>query len=178
MNLAKAKVTSFLKRNASTISILGLLVISFQKSTNQLEEVLQIGIALAILICNLYWIWKSRSKKREGNLMSEQPTTSSLNGINANKTVQRNLTCEDVYQNAQANLQRDPTEEELPDIFDAANSICDCGCGFRIGSLEFVRLYVESEEEQNQRETLEQYEAEREEKTLQHSFACNCTECN
>lgn len=120
--------------------------------------------------------------------MSKHPTiSSSLSGKNSNKTVRRrNLTWEDVYQNAQANLQRDPTEEELPDIFDAASSICDCGCGFRIGSLEFVRLHVESEEEQEQREALEQYEEElnatrqiyEEEETQQHSFTCNCTECN
>ncbi len=30
-------------------------------------------------------------------------------------------------------------------------SICDCGCGFETGSLEFIRLHVESEEEQDRR---------------------------
>lgn len=39
---------------------------------------------------------------------------------------------------------------------------CACGCGYRIGSLEFIRFHVETEQEQAQREANEQYVAEQE----------------
>ena len=40
--------------------------------------------------------------------------------------------------------------------------ICDCGCGFEVGSLEFIRLHVESEEEAEHRYAAEQELAENE----------------
>lgn len=71
------------------------------------------------------------------------------------------------------------------DAVDIMNT-CDCGCGFKIGSLEFIRLHVESQEEQEQREALEQYNAEQEaskqmheeQMQTQHPQMCNCPECN
>lgn len=65
---------------------------------------------------------------------------------------------------------------------DMSGSICSCGCGFEIGSLEFIRLHVETEEEQIQRESMERYYAEEEasqqlyeeEMHTRHPFGCNC----
>lgn len=37
---------------------------------------------------------------------------------------------------------------------------CSCGCGFSVGSLPFIRLHVESEEEQDRRVAIEEYNAE------------------
>lgn len=37
---------------------------------------------------------------------------------------------------------------------------CSCGCGNKVGSLAFIRLHVESEEEQARREAVEQERAE------------------
>lgn len=45
------------------------------------------------------------------------------------------------------------------DIVDIMNT---CGCGFEIGSLEFIRLHVESQEEENDRLAAEQHLAEQE----------------
>lgn len=64
--------------------------------------------------------------------------------------------------------------------------ICDCGCGYEIGSQEFIRLHIESKEEQVQREATEQYDAERqasrelqeEIESSKHSSVCGCVECN
>ena len=39
---------------------------------------------------------------------------------------------------------------------------CSCGCGFEVGSPEFMRLHVESQEEQERRVATEQYNAEQE----------------
>ena len=39
-------------------------------------------------------------------------------------------------------------------------SLCDCGCGFKVGSPEFIHLHVESKVEREQRETCEQYQTE------------------
>ncbi len=39
---------------------------------------------------------------------------------------------------------------------------CDCGCGFEVGSLPFIRLHVESEQEEAQRLASEQHLAEQE----------------
>ena len=63
-------------------------------------------------------------------------------------------------------------------------NICSCGCGFKIGSLEFIRFHVETEQEQAQREANEQYAAEQEamreyyeERNNGHnSSSCFCTE--
>ena len=63
-------------------------------------------------------------------------------------------------------------------------NICSCGCGFKIGSLEFIRLHVETEQEQIQREASEQYAAEQEamreyyeQRNSGHSpGSCFCTE--
>lgn len=41
-------------------------------------------------------------------------------------------------------------------------SECECGCGFEVGSLEFIRLHVESEEEEEHRCASEQESAENE----------------
>lgn len=59
---------------------------------------------------------------------------------------------------------------------------CKCGCGYRIGSEDFIRFHVESEEEYEKRKAVEQYEAEQEamresyEEQNDHSAAsCFCT---
>lgn len=62
---------------------------------------------------------------------------------------------------------------------------CSCGCGHKIGSLDFIRLHVESEQEQTQREAVEQHEAEQqvtkeyyEGQENKHSWGCFCTRCD
>ena len=62
---------------------------------------------------------------------------------------------------------------------------CSCGCGNKIGSLAFIRLHVESEQEEVQREAVEQYEAEQqakkeyyEEQENKHPWNCFCTRCD
>ena len=65
-------------------------------------------------------------------------------------------------------------------------TICDCdaNCGFEIGSLEFIRFHVESEEEQEHRLASEQHLAEQEvmqdiqDNLKPHGFVCGCVECN
>ncbi len=60
---------------------------------------------------------------------------------------------------------------------------CNCGCGYEVGSLEFIRLHVETEQEA-QREANEQYAAEQEAmreyyevRNSNHSpSSCFCTE--
>ena len=61
---------------------------------------------------------------------------------------------------------------------------CSCGCNFEIGSPEFIRLHVESQEEQEQREALEQYNAEQNAQAEYYAnmpephSMCGCVECN
>lgn len=63
-------------------------------------------------------------------------------------------------------------------------SICNCGCGYETGSLEFIRFHVETEQEQVQRAANEQYAAEQEamreyyeERNQGHNpSSCFCTE--
>jgi|APSaa5957512493_1039668.scaffolds.fasta_scaffold147243_1 hypothetical protein len=66
-----------------------------------------------------------------------------------------------------------------------SSSTCECGCGNTIGSPKFIRLHVESEEEQEQRFVAEAHLTEQEvqircsENMLEsHVKMCNCTECN
>lgn len=47
-------------------------------------------------------------------------------------------------------------------------NLCNCGCGFAVGSLSFIRLHVETELEQEQREVYEQYNAEQDAMRLDH----------
>ncbi len=63
-------------------------------------------------------------------------------------------------------------------------NICSCGCGYKVGSIEFIRLHVETEQEQIQREAYSQYVAEQEamreyyeQQSSGHSpSSCFCTE--
>jgi len=63
---------------------------------------------------------------------------------------------------------------------------CSCGCGNQVGGLAFIRLHVESEQEQAQREVIEQDEAERqvneelyrEQIEDRHSWGCFCVRCD
>ncbi len=62
---------------------------------------------------------------------------------------------------------------------------CSCGCGYKIGSLDFIRFHVESEQEQAQREAVEQHEAEQqatkeyyEGQENKHPRSCFCTRCD
>ena len=62
---------------------------------------------------------------------------------------------------------------------------CSCGCGYEIGSPDFIRLHVETEDEQIQREAIEQYNAEQEAMKAYyeslpeaHPGICGCVECN
>ncbi len=40
-------------------------------------------------------------------------------------------------------------------------NMCSCGCGFEIGGLNFIRLHVESQEEAEQREIMQQEHEEK-----------------
>ncbi len=64
-------------------------------------------------------------------------------------------------------------------------NMCSCGCRLELGSLEFMRLHVESEEEMNDRLESEQRLAEQEaqaecyaEMSEPHPSICGCVECN
>lgn len=69
------------------------------------------------------------------------------------------------------------------DAVDIMNT-CNCECGFEIGSLEFIRLHVESQDEENYRLAAEQHLAEQEaqadcyEESEHHPMMCNCVVCN
>lgn len=66
-------------------------------------------------------------------------------------------------------------------------NLCSCGCGNQVGSLGFIRLHVESEQEQAQREAVEQEEAERQVNEElyreqieegRHPWGCFCVRCD
>jgi len=75
-------------------------------------------------------------------------------------------------------------DQPCPICRDQTN-VCSCGCGYEVGSLEFIRFHVETEEEQIQREALEQYDAEQQAMKEYygnlpepHPIICGCVECN
>jgi len=82
----------------------------------------------------------------------------------------------------QNNLQNSPLNENAS-VHDMNK--CSCGCGFELGSLEFMRLHIESEEEMNDRLESEQRLAEQEAQAEYyanmpepHEMMCGCVECN
>lgn len=64
---------------------------------------------------------------------------------------------------------------------------CSCGCGNKIGSENFIRLHVESAQEQAQREAMEQEKAEQQASEElyreqigegRHPWGCFCVRCD
>lgn len=88
-------------------------------------------------------------------------------------------------ENSKYSASESTLKKSQDDVFSANQSVsymntCSCRCGFTIGSMEFIRLHVESQEEQDQRLAVEQ-EAQAEyyaDMPEPHLIMCNCTECN